>query len=31
VRDYTAWRKVYDEVKPLQTAGGVLAGDREHA
>jgi quinol monooxygenase YgiN len=24
VRDYGAWRKVYDEVKPMQTAGGVL-------
>jgi quinol monooxygenase YgiN len=24
VRDYTAWRKVYDEFKPTQTAGGVL-------
>lgn len=24
VRDYAAWRKAYDEVKPMQTAGGVL-------
>ena len=24
VRDYGAWRQVYDEVKPMQTAGGVL-------
>lgn len=24
VRDYGAWRKVYDGAKPLQTAGGVL-------
>jgi hypothetical protein len=24
VRDYAAWRKEYDSVKPLQTAGGVL-------
>jgi hypothetical protein len=24
VRDYSAWRKVYDEVKPLQTSGGVV-------
>ena len=23
VNDYEAWRKVYDEVEPLQTSGGV--------
>ena len=23
VRDYAAWRKVYDEVGPMQKAGGV--------
>ncbi len=23
VRDYTAWRKVYDDVAPMQKAGGV--------
>ena len=23
VRDYGAWRQVYDAVKPMQTAGGV--------
>ncbi len=25
VRDYRAWRRVYDEVGPLQKAGGVTA------
>ena len=24
VQDYRAWRKVYDEVAPLQKAGGVI-------
>jgi hypothetical protein len=24
VRDYSAWRKVYDSVAPLQKAGGVI-------
>lgn len=24
VRDYSAWRKVYDEVEPIQKAGGVI-------
>jgi len=24
VRDYAAWRKVYDSVQPLQAAGGVM-------
>jgi quinol monooxygenase YgiN len=25
VKDYDAWRKVYDDVKPMQQAGGVTA------
>src|SRR3954464_3117082 len=25
VRDYDAWRKVYDDVAPLQRSGGVIA------
>ena len=25
VRDYQAWRRVYDDFKPNQTAGGVTA------
>ena len=25
VRDYEAWRRVYDEAEPLQKAGGVTA------
>jgi phosphohistidine phosphatase SixA len=25
VKDYAAWRKVYDEVAPMQKAGGVTA------
>ncbi len=25
VKDYSAWRKVYDSVAPLQKAGGVTA------
>ena len=25
VKDYDAWRRVYDEVEPMQKAGGVIA------
>lgn len=25
VQDYDAWKRVYDSVKPLQQAGGVMA------